>query len=47
MELLHLLAGARPATLGAAIVIDLRTLETKRVEVPRVPTCPACQHLHR
>jgi bacteriocin biosynthesis cyclodehydratase domain-containing protein len=47
MELLHLLTGAEPATLGAAIVVDLRTLQTERTEVPRLPTCVACQHLHR
>jgi len=45
MELLHLLTGVRPATLGAAVITDLRTLATRREEVRRDGDCPACQHL--
>lgn len=45
MELLQLLLGARPATLGAALLLDVRTMATERAEVARVPTCGACQHL--
>jgi molybdopterin-synthase adenylyltransferase len=45
LELFHLLVGARPPTLGAAVTIDMRTLVTRREEVPRAPSCAACQHL--
>jgi len=33
-----------PTTLGAAIVLDLRTLEVERVAVPRRPGCEVCAH---
>lgn len=45
MEILQLLIGAQPATLGGALTIDLRTLETHRLQVPRDSDCAACQHL--
>jgi molybdopterin-synthase adenylyltransferase len=46
MELVHLLIGRRPATLGAAITLDLRTFATNRTEIPLAAGCEACQHLH-
>jgi bacteriocin biosynthesis cyclodehydratase domain-containing protein len=43
MEALHRLSGAAvPATAGAAIVLDLRTLATQREPVERDPGCPVC-----
>ncbi len=45
MELMHLLAGRPIATDGAAVLIDMRTLTTRREEVPRDPDCPACKDL--
>ena len=45
MDLVTLLIGGSPATLGAAVTIDLRSLVTTREEVPRATDCPACQHL--
>jgi len=45
MELLHLLAGTRPATQDAALILDLRTLQLRREPIPRDPDCAACKHL--
>jgi bacteriocin biosynthesis cyclodehydratase domain-containing protein len=43
MEVLHLLTGAaEPATAGAAVLLDLRTLTTRREPVERDPECPEC-----
>jgi bacteriocin biosynthesis cyclodehydratase domain-containing protein len=43
MDAIHLLTGlAEPATTGAAVVIDMRTLELSREPVPREPDCPLC-----
>lgn len=43
MEVLHHLTGAaEPASAGAAIILDLRTLETRREPVERDPDCPQC-----
>jgi bacteriocin biosynthesis cyclodehydratase domain-containing protein len=42
MELLHFLIGREPATLGAALVVDLRTLESRREKIARDPRCEAC-----
>jgi bacteriocin biosynthesis cyclodehydratase domain-containing protein len=43
MEALHLLTGAAPpASEGHAIMIDLRTLESRREPVERDPGCPEC-----
>ena len=47
MELLHLIAGRRPAILGAVVTTDLRTLTTEYEAVPRAADCQACQHLGR
>jgi molybdopterin-synthase adenylyltransferase len=42
-EVVHLLtAVTEPATVGAAITIDLRTLQTTHERVARDPSCPAC-----
>jgi bacteriocin biosynthesis cyclodehydratase domain-containing protein len=45
MELVHLLAGAPPATAGAALLLDLRTGSVRREPIARDSACPACQHL--
>lgn len=46
MEALHLLTGlSEPATLGAAHIYDLRTMEVKREPVVPEPGCPVCGHL--
>jgi bacteriocin biosynthesis cyclodehydratase domain-containing protein len=41
-EVVHLLTGAEPATLGAAVTLDLRTLTVVREVVRRDPACPLC-----
>jgi hypothetical protein len=42
-EVVHMLTGvAEPATIGAAITIDLRTLRMTRERVGRDPACPVC-----
>lgn len=46
LEVMHLLAGdVAPATTGRALLIDMRTLETRWEEVERDPDCPSCHHL--
>lgn len=42
MEVLQLLIGAEPATAGAAILLDIRTLASRREPIARVPGCPVC-----
>jgi bacteriocin biosynthesis cyclodehydratase domain-containing protein len=43
LEALHALTGlCEPATLGAALLYDLRTMEVVREPVPRDPGCPVC-----
>jgi molybdopterin/thiamine biosynthesis adenylyltransferase len=43
LETVHALTGlCPPASLGAAIAYDLRTMEVTREEVPRVAGCPVC-----
>jgi len=43
MEAIHLLTGAiQPASLDAALILDLRTMTITREEVTRDPACPAC-----
>jgi bacteriocin biosynthesis cyclodehydratase domain-containing protein len=43
VDVVHYLSGvARPATLGAAVTIDLRTLAIERTEVERDPDCEVC-----
>jgi bacteriocin biosynthesis cyclodehydratase domain-containing protein len=42
-DVIHHLTGlAEPATLGASVVIDIRTLEQRRLPVEPVPGCPIC-----
>jgi len=42
-DVIHHITGlAEPATLGASLVIDMRTLEQRRVPVVPVPGCPVC-----
>lgn len=45
LELLHLLIGQVPATAGAAILMDMRTLAVRHESVDRDPDCVACKHL--
>jgi bacteriocin biosynthesis cyclodehydratase domain-containing protein len=45
IDLLHLLTGRRPASLGAAVLLDMRTLAARREELERARGCAACQHL--
>jgi bacteriocin biosynthesis cyclodehydratase domain-containing protein len=43
MEIVHHLTGAaEPASAGAAVLLDLRTLATRREPVARDPDCPEC-----
>jgi bacteriocin biosynthesis cyclodehydratase domain-containing protein len=44
MELLHLAIGREPASWGAALLVDLRTLVTRREQIARDPRCEACHH---
>jgi bacteriocin biosynthesis cyclodehydratase domain-containing protein len=42
-DVIHHLTGlAEPATLGASLVLDIRTLGQRRVEVEPVPGCAIC-----
>jgi bacteriocin biosynthesis cyclodehydratase domain-containing protein len=42
-DVIHHLTGlAEPATLGASLVIDIRTFEQRRLPVDPVPGCPVC-----
>ncbi|HEX7278468.1 MAG TPA: TOMM precursor leader peptide-binding protein [Solirubrobacterales bacterium] len=46
LEILHHLTGlAKPATLGTAVTVDLRTLTVEREAVPREPGCAVCGEL--
>jgi bacteriocin biosynthesis cyclodehydratase domain-containing protein len=45
MELVHALIGITPASLGAALLVDLRTWEVRREVVARDSACAACKHL--
>jgi molybdopterin-synthase adenylyltransferase len=43
LEALHCVTGlCPPASLGVAIVYDLRTMSVSREQVPRVDGCPVC-----
>jgi molybdopterin/thiamine biosynthesis adenylyltransferase len=43
LETLHQVTGlCQPATLGAALLYDLRTMQVTREPVPRVPGCEVC-----
>ena len=42
-EVVHFISGlCPPATLGKALLIDMRTLATETHDVPRLEDCPAC-----
>ena len=44
MEALHYLTGlAQPATLGASVALDLRTLDVTREPIAKRPDCPVCR----
>jgi bacteriocin biosynthesis cyclodehydratase domain-containing protein len=45
MEIVHLLIGVTPASAGAALLYDLRTLAMRREPVGRDPACRDCAHL--
>jgi bacteriocin biosynthesis cyclodehydratase domain-containing protein len=46
MEVMHLLlGGARPATEGRCLLVDMRTLQTRWETIERRADCPACNHL--
>ncbi len=46
LEILHHLTGlAEPATLGAAVTVDLRTMVVEREDVPREADCLVCGEL--
>jgi bacteriocin biosynthesis cyclodehydratase domain-containing protein len=46
MEVMHLLIGDGPvATEGRALLVDMRTLETRWETIERRADCPACRHL--
>jgi bacteriocin biosynthesis cyclodehydratase domain-containing protein len=45
LDVMHLLLGRPPATRGAAIMVHMDTLETRREAIPRDPACAACHHL--
>jgi bacteriocin biosynthesis cyclodehydratase domain-containing protein len=43
MDVVHLLAGVRrPATEGRALIVDMRTFESRWEEIAVDPACPAC-----
>ena len=44
LEVMHLLLGRDVPTAGRALLIDMRTLETRWEAVERLPDCPACHH---
>jgi bacteriocin biosynthesis cyclodehydratase domain-containing protein len=47
MEVMHLLTGDAPvATEGHALLLDMRTLQTRWEAIERRPDCPACAPLH-
>jgi bacteriocin biosynthesis cyclodehydratase domain-containing protein len=42
-EVLHLICGHEPlATRGRALIMDMRTLDTRWIDVERDPACPVC-----
>jgi bacteriocin biosynthesis cyclodehydratase domain-containing protein len=46
MDVVHFLTGLTPpASLGAACMYDLRTMEVERLPVAPEPECPVCSHL--
>lgn len=48
MEAIHLLSGAiEPATVGCALILDIRTMSLSREETTPDPGCPACREAQR
>jgi molybdopterin-synthase adenylyltransferase len=45
LELMHLLAGLRPATQDCALIVHMRTLEVRREPIRRRPDCELCGDL--
>lgn len=46
MDVMHFITGlVEPASLKAACIYDLRTMEVERVPVVAEPECPVCSHL--
>jgi bacteriocin biosynthesis cyclodehydratase domain-containing protein len=45
MELIHSLIGVSPASMGAALLVDLRTWDVRREVIARDSACAACKHL--
>jgi molybdopterin-synthase adenylyltransferase len=45
LEVLHLLTGQVPATVGTAMLVDMRTLDVRFEQIDRDPECVACQHV--
>jgi hypothetical protein len=45
MDLVHLLLTGCSSTAGAAVLMDLSSLSTRRQLLRRDVTCPVCQHL--
>ena len=45
MEVMHALIGITPASLGAALLVDLRTWDLRREAIARDSECAACKHL--
>jgi molybdopterin/thiamine biosynthesis adenylyltransferase len=45
MELVHALIGVTPPSMGAALLIDLRTWDVRREVIARDSACRACKHL--
>jgi bacteriocin biosynthesis cyclodehydratase domain-containing protein len=45
MEVMHALIGITPASLGAALLVDLRTWDVRREAIARDSECAACKHL--
>jgi bacteriocin biosynthesis cyclodehydratase domain-containing protein len=47
LEIMHLLVGRRPGSHGAALIIDMRTLQLRREKIDREPGCRSCEDLYR
>ena len=45
MEALKLLSGYGEPLRGSLLLLDLRSMDIRRLVVPRRPTCPDCRHL--
>jgi bacteriocin biosynthesis cyclodehydratase domain-containing protein len=47
LELMHLLAGLRPATVDCALIVHMQTLEVRREPIRRHPDCELCGGVER